>query len=218
MLANAPDRSGELLPRAQDHRGVGVAMLTGLTIHELGDALPPGRPDADRGRRATISRGSTRSTARSSAFLTVTARAGAAPRRPRPTRASRAGTPRGPLDGVPIALKDILCTRGVPHHLRLEDPRALRAALRRDRGRRGSARRRRGAPRQAEHGRVRDGLVERELRPSARRATRGTSTRVPGGSSGGSAAAVAAGLAAARSAPTPAARSASRRRSAASSG
>jgi len=26
----------------------------------------------------------------------------------------RAGTPRGPLDGVPIALKDVLCTRGVP--------------------------------------------------------------------------------------------------------
>ena len=50
-------------------------------------------------------------------------------------------------------------------------------------------------------------------RPSARRATRGTSTRVPGGSSGGSAAAVAArAVRSARSAPTPAARSASRRR------
>ena len=50
----------------------------------------------------------------------------------------------------------------------------------------------RGDPRQDQHGRVRHGLVHRELAPTARRATRGTSTRIPGGSSGGSSAAVAA--------------------------
>ena len=54
---------------------------------------------------------------------------------------------------------------------------------------------RRGAARQDQPGRVRDGLVERELGVRPGRATRGTATRVPGGSSGGSAAAVAAGLA-----------------------
>ena len=73
--------------------------------------------------------------------------------------------------------------------------------------------RRRVLRRQGQLRRVRDGLVERELGLRRRRATRGTSTRVPGGSSGGSAAAVAARpVRSARSAPTPAARSASRRR------
>ena len=43
------------------------------------------------------------------------------------------------------------------------------------------------------HGRVRDGLVDGELRLSARRGTRGTPTAVPGGSSAGPAALVAAG-------------------------
>ena len=35
------------------------------------------------------------------------------PRRPPRTRASSAGQPRGPLDGVPVALKDLFCTRGI---------------------------------------------------------------------------------------------------------
>ena len=56
-------------------------------------------------------------------------------------------------------------------------------------------RRRRDAAREDQPGRVRDGLLERELGLRRRCATRGTATRVPGGSSGGSAAAVAAGLA-----------------------
>ena len=53
----------------------------------------------------------------------------------------------------------------------------------------------RAAAGQDEPGRVRDGLVERELRLTARCSTRGTARACPGGSSGGSAAAVAAGLA-----------------------
>ena len=54
----------------------------------------------------------------------------------------------------------------------------LRAAVRRDRRRRGCGRRR-GAPRQDQHGRVRDGLVHRELRHSVPRATPGISTACP---------------------------------------
>ena len=53
---------------------------------------------------------------------------------------------------------------------------------------------RHGDARQAQLRRVRDGLEQRELGLRRRCATRGTTTRVPGGSSGGSAAAVAARL------------------------
>ena len=55
--------------------------------------------------------------------------------------------------------------------------------------------RRHGPARQDQHGRVRDGLLHRELRLPASPATPGTPTRIPGGSSGGSSAAVAGGLA-----------------------
>ena len=46
------------------------------------------------------------------AFLTVT-REDALRRAAEADARFRAGTPRGPLDGVPIALKDVLCTRGI---------------------------------------------------------------------------------------------------------
>ena len=97
-------------------------------------------------------------------------------------------------NGVPIAFKDLVCTRGIETTAASRILEGLHPALRRDRGdsllRGGDA-----AARQDEHGRVRDGLVDRELGATARRTTRGSRTRVPGGSSGGSAAAVAAGLA-----------------------
>ena len=82
-----------------------------------------------------------------------------------------------------------------------------------------SVARRRGDARQAQHGRVRHGLVERDLGYGPvinpwRRNGRQRRRCVPGGSSGGSAAAVAAHLCARRRRrPIPAARSASRRRS-----
>ena len=98
-----------------------------------------------------------------------------------------------PLGGVPLAVKDLFCVEGVPSAAALEDPRGLPAALHGHRRRAAAGRRRAGA-RQDQHGRVRDGLVERELRLRPGQEPVGRD-RVPGGSSGGSAAAVAAGLA-----------------------
>ena len=109
--------------------------------------------------------------------------------------ASPPGEDPGPLAGVPVALKDNMCTRGIPTTCSskiLEGWRPpydatvverLRAA--------GAVRRRQDQPR-----RVRHGLVAPRTRRSGRPATRTTPSRVPGGSCGGSAAAVAAGFAA----------------------
>ena len=68
-----------------------------------------------------------------------------------------------PLEGMPLGIKDLFCTEGVAHHRRLEHPRGLQAALRMHRHRQPVARRR-GDARQAQHGRVRHGLVERDQR------------------------------------------------------
>ncbi len=40
-----------------------------------------------------------------------------------------AGKPLPPLAGVPIAIKDVISTRGHHHHLRLKNSRKLRAAV-----------------------------------------------------------------------------------------
>jgi aspartyl-tRNA(Asn)/glutamyl-tRNA(Gln) amidotransferase subunit A len=86
-------------------------MLTSLSAHELGERF--------RRREATPSEATEAYLARIEAldpqvkaYLTVTReqaqrQAAAADRR------FASGTPRGPLDGVPIAVKDVLCTRGI---------------------------------------------------------------------------------------------------------
>ncbi len=73
-----------------------------------------------------------------------------------------AGNDPGPLAGVPVALKDNLCTRGAVDDLRFADPGGVAAALRRHRG--ASAAPRRGdCARQDQHGRVRHGQLDGEL-------------------------------------------------------
>ena len=69
----------------------------------------------------------------------------------------------GPLAGVPVALKDNMCTRGTPTTCSSQDPRGLAAAVRRH-GRRAPAGRRRRRHRQDQPRRVRDGFEHRELR------------------------------------------------------
>ena len=103
------------------------------------------------------------------------------------------GACRSPLDGIPIAIKDLMVQDGEPctcasRILESFVPPYEGTAVAEAAGRR------RGARRQHQHGRVRDGLVDRDTRPSASRAIRGTRRDAPGGSSGGSAAAVAAGI------------------------
>ena len=129
----------------------------------------------------------------------------------------RARLPTRPLGGVPLAVKDLFCTEGVPSQAGsriLEGYRPPYTATAVERPRR----RRRAAAGQDQPGRVRDGLLERELRlrtgaqpvgprrasPAARPAA--APPRSPPGWRRG------------RSAPTPAARSASPPRCAGSSG
>ena len=78
----------------------------------LARALPPARADAVRGhaRLSGADRGP-----RSPGEGLPDRHGGRGPgaRRPRRIARFKAGAPRGPLDGVPIAVKDVLCTRGI---------------------------------------------------------------------------------------------------------
>ena len=106
-------------------------------------------------------------------------------------RARAAGEKLGPLAGVPVAVKDVMTTRGVPTTARLEDPRGLAAAVRRDDRDAAcarpawscSARRTWTSSRWAR---------PPSTRPTARRHNPWDLGRIPGGSGGGSAAALAA--------------------------
>ena len=108
----------------------------------------------------------------------------------------RRGDPLRPLDGVPLALKDVLCTRGIRTTCGSKILEGFVPPVRRDAVVRAARRGGRHRPRQDQHGRVRDGLLDRELRLLHRRATPGTSTACPAARRAASAAAVAADLAA----------------------
>ncbi len=96
-----------------------------------------------------------------------------------------------PLLGIPIADQGQHVHRRHQDDLRVEDPGELHPALRCDGRQEAEAGRRRDL-RQAEHGRVRHGLVDGEFRLLCDEEPLGPADGFPGGSSGGSAAAVAA--------------------------
>jgi aspartyl-tRNA(Asn)/glutamyl-tRNA(Gln) amidotransferase subunit A len=85
--------------------------LTSLTAHELGARYRSGETTPTRAVTEHLARIESLDP-RVRAFLTVT-REDALRRAAEADARFRAGTPRGPLDGVPIALKDVLCTRGI---------------------------------------------------------------------------------------------------------
>ncbi|MBI4255690.1 MAG: Asp-tRNA(Asn)/Glu-tRNA(Gln) amidotransferase subunit GatA [Candidatus Rokubacteria bacterium] len=85
--------------------------MTGLTIHELGAAYRRGETTPTQVVAAYLAR-IERLDARVGAYLTVTREAALRAAAAADAR-HRAGTPLGPLDGVPLAVKDVLCTRGV---------------------------------------------------------------------------------------------------------
>ena len=144
----------------------GPAPASGRRVDVLERA--PGRDRGRRGRRSTPSTWSP-------------------PTRPaaRPTRSTprvAAGEDPGPLAGVPVALKDNLCTRGVPTTCSsriLEGWRPPYDATVVTRLAAAGA----VVRRQDQHGRVRHGLARPRTRPSGRPATPTTPARVPGGSS-----------------------------------
>ena len=86
-------------------------MLTDLTIHELaarfrrGDATPTQAAREYLDRIAALD-------SKVKAYLTVTGEAALA-RAAEADARFKSGTPLGPLDGVPLGLKDVFCTRGV---------------------------------------------------------------------------------------------------------
>ena len=110
--------------------------------------------------------------------------------RARSTQRRAAGEPLGALAGVPLALKDVLCMKGIPTTCGSRDPRGLAPAVRRHRHQPAQGRGRRH-PGQDQHGRVRDGLLHRALgvRPDAQPV--GPRRASPAARGGGSAAAVA---------------------------
>jgi aspartyl-tRNA(Asn)/glutamyl-tRNA(Gln) amidotransferase subunit A len=168
-------------------------MLAGLTIHELAERFRRGTATPSEATEAYLARVDALDP-QVKAYLTVT-REEAIRRAAEADARYRAGSPRGPLDGIPIAVKDVFCTRGIrttcgskilenfvpPYDATavarlLEAGAVLLGKLNMDEFAMGSS---------TEHS-----AFFRTCNPW-------DLTRVPGGSSGGSAAAVAADLAAA---------------------
>ncbi len=86
-------------------------MLTELTIHELGQRFRQGELTPSEAARAYLARIEAVDR-KVGAYLTVTREQALAQAAEADAR-FRAGSSRGPLDGVPIAVKDVLCTRGI---------------------------------------------------------------------------------------------------------
>jgi len=86
-------------------------MLTDLTIHELGERFRKGDATPTQAAREYLARIAALDP-KVKAYLTVTGEA-ALSRAAEADARFRSGAPRGPLDGVPLAVKDVFCTRGV---------------------------------------------------------------------------------------------------------
>jgi len=86
-------------------------MLTDLTIHELGARFRQNNATPTEAAREYLDRIAALDP-KVKAYLTVTAEAGLA-RAAEADARFKTGAPLGPLDGVPLGLKDVLCTRGV---------------------------------------------------------------------------------------------------------
>ena len=67
-----------------------------------------------------------------------------------------------PLTGIPMQVKDVMCTEGVRNHLRIANVGGLRSRLHRH-GSRAAVPAGSGHAGQGEHGRIRHGLLLREL-------------------------------------------------------
>src|SRR5437016_6928537 len=162
------------------------------TIHELTDAYRRGETTPSEATDAYLSR-IAKLDDKDGAYLTVTADRAHAAARAADERYRR-GRPLGPLDGAPITLKDVFCTRGVrttcaskilesfvpPYDATVVDRLAKAGAV------------------MLGKSNMDEFAMGSSTEHSALRVTRNPwdLTRVPGGSSGGPAAAVAAGLAA----------------------
>src|SRR5439155_8789379 len=95
-----------VLSRAADHRGVMHQPIHELTdAYRRGDLTPTAVAESYLARIAALDE-------RVGAYLTVV-REHALAAAQESERRWRAGAPLGPLDGAPLALKDVLCTRGV---------------------------------------------------------------------------------------------------------
>jgi aspartyl-tRNA(Asn)/glutamyl-tRNA(Gln) amidotransferase subunit A len=86
-------------------------VLTELTIHELGARFRRKEATATQAAREYLDRIAALDP-KVKAYLTVTGEAALA-RAAEADARFKSGTPRGPLDGVPLGVKDVFCTRGV---------------------------------------------------------------------------------------------------------
>jgi aspartyl-tRNA(Asn)/glutamyl-tRNA(Gln) amidotransferase subunit A len=86
-------------------------MLTDLTIHELGERFRKGDATPTQAAREYLARIAALDP-KVKAYLTVTGEA-ALSRAAESDKRFKSGAPLGPLDGVPIGVKDLFCTRGV---------------------------------------------------------------------------------------------------------